>query len=88
MRISAVERTCFQASSFFHSGCAGELHSGADGGEHTVWAARQKTGDPNTMELPFQALLLIHGLLWKEERNFHLLYATYIFATVAKPNLN
>lgn len=44
---------------------------------HIVWGSKtENTCIPNTMELPYQPVLLIHGLLWEEEINFYLLYAT------------
>lgn len=47
-------------------------------GQHIVWGSQAKTVS-NTMELPYQPILLTHGLLWEEEINF------YFYATVAKP---
>lgn len=52
-----------------------------------------KTGNtcvPNTMELPYQSTLLIYRLLWEEEISIFsmLLWLSYVFVTVTKPNPN
>lgn len=48
-------------------------------GQHIVCGSQaENTCVPNTNELPYQPVLLIHGLLWEEEINF------YLYVTMAK----